>query len=345
MNKIIKKYLGWRNWAVFQYNSIFENLFVVFSIILFNGKTQPIVVGDIFLFILFSILSTSYGYLINDFADKELDARHHKPNTFSEDSTVKALTIISIIFIISVSTALRFIHQPYFVGLWVLWFLLSTFYSLPPFRLKEHGPIGLLAAVTAQRFIPILMVFSVFAPVQKSYFWIAAVYVFFRGLSSDLNHQLTDYSNDIQTDTQTFAVKTGLRRGLKILRFSLETEKLLLSVVLFYTMYELRTIDYYLQLFLTTLLLLYFIAYFYSMYLIITKKETDANPFKPDQRNIFQFLHHSYPSVILPLGLNSILCVLNPWFISLLAFQIWIRNLFSIKLFRQSFIYNLIKRG
>ncbi len=342
----INKYLGWRNWAVFQYNSIFENLFILFSILLLNGHTTVAVLIDILVFAIFSILSTSYGYLINDYADRELDARHQKANTFSDDSTLKAVFVTGLIFVLSAATAVRFINKPFFIGLWITWLLLSTFYSLPPLRLKERGKSGLLAAVTAQRFIPVLMVFSIFEPVGIWFLVLAGAYVFFRGLSSDLNHQVEDYSNDVQTDTQTFAVTSGLSRGKRILRFSLETEKLLLPVVLIYTVLKLKDIQDYLLVLTVTLVLLYCAGYFYSIFQVVAaKNKPDVNPFNPDQKTIFQFLHHSYPSVILPLGLNVILSFLNPWFIILLGLQMWMRGLFSFQVIEQSFIFNIFKRG
>ncbi len=346
MLKSINKYLGWRNWAVFQYNSIFENLFILFTILLLNGSTSFSVLIDILVFALFSILSTSYGYLINDYADRELDAQHQKANTFSDDSAIKAVLITGLVFVLSAVMAVRFIDKPYFAALWVVWFLLSTFYSLPPVRLKERGKSGLLAAVTAQRFIPVLMVFSIFGPVATGFVVLSAAYVFFRGLSSDLNHQLEDYTNDIQTDTQTFAVKTGLSQGKSILRFSLETEKLLLLLVLIYTILNLRDMQEYLLLLTVALVLLYFAGYFYSLFkVVVAKNKLDVNPFIPQHRNIFQFLHHSYPSVLLPLGLNVVLSFLNPWFLILLGLQMWMRRLFSFQVIEQSFIFNIFKRG
>ncbi len=346
MLKTINKYLGWRNWAVFQYNSIFENLFILFTILLLNSRTSFSVLIDILIFALFSILSTSYGYLINDFSDRDLDAQHQKANTFSDDSAMQAVLVTGLIFALSAAAAVRFIDKPFFAGLWVVWFFLSTFYSLPPLRLKERGKTGLLAAVTAQRFIPILMVFSIFGPVATGFVVLSAAYVFFRGLSSDLNHQLEDYTNDMQTDTQTFAVKTGLQRGQNILRFSLETEKLLLPVVLIYILVNLRNLQAYLLALTVGLALLYFAGYFYSLFKIVaTKNKLDVNPFNPEQRNMFQFMHHSYPSVLLPLGLNVIICFINPWFLVVLGLQMWMRELYSFQIIKQSFIFNIFKRG
>lgn len=342
----INKYLGWRHWAVFQYNSIFENLFILFCVILLNGRSELDVLADTLIFAVFSILSTSFGYLINDFADRELDACHGKANTFAEDSGTKAILITGLIFTLSAVTASRFVNRPYFIVLWGIWFFLSTFYSLPPIRLKEHGKGGLLAAVSAQRFIPVLMIFSIFAPVRFWFIALSGGYVFFRGLSSDLNHQLTDYTNDIRTDTQTFAVETGLQRGKRILRFSLEIEKLLLPVVLIYTVLNLKNFSDILLALMAALILLYLAGYLYSVFLIIVSgRRQDVNPFNPEQKNVFQFLHHSYPSVLLPLGLNVILSFINPWFIMLLGLQMWMRKLFSLQVIEQSFIFNIFKRG
>ena len=345
MINLIRKYLGWRNGAVFQYNSIFENLFILFSILLFTGKTNTVILIDILIFFIFSILSTSYGYLINDFADRELDLKHQKPNTFENDSKTKAVWVVSIVFFLSLIAGVRFIQKPYFPVLWLGWFLISTFYSLKPFRFKERGPAGLLSAVIAQRFIPVLMVFSIWGSVSGKFMIAAVLYVFFRGLSSDLNHQLDDYNNDKQTHTSTFAVKAGLERGTKILRFSLEMEKVLLPVVMICPVWNCNKVNPLGCWLYAGLILLYFLAYFFSVLRLLQKKDTDVNPFRNREKTIFQFLHHSYPSVILPIGLNGILSIWNPVYLITLGIQLWIRNLFSINVTKQSFIYSIIKRG
>jgi len=341
----INKYLGWRNWAVFQYNSVFENLFIIFYIILLNQHSSISVIVDVLVFGIFSILSTSYGYLINDYADRELDAKHGKLNTFSQDSDKKTVAVIGIIFVLSFISAIPFFKQPYFIGLWIVWFLLSTFYSLPPLRLKERGKIGLISVVSAQRLLPILMVFSVFPTGHGWFLILAGVYVGFRGLSSDLNHQVEDFKNDVLTETNTFAVEVGAAKGKWILRLSLESEKILLAVVLAASLVGLKNSSLILFILSLSLSVIYFAGYVYSILkIIIHKEKVVVNPFIPGEKTIFQFLHHSYPSVLLPLGLNFLLTVLNPAFLILLLLQLFMRGAFSREVLKNSFIFSALKK-
>ena len=130
MFSFIQKYLGWRNWAVLVYNSIFENLFVIFYIALRTTSYNLGYILDIILFLAFSMFSTTYGYLINDFSDVDLDKKHGKNNTFAEDSKFKSILIILLFFILSIVCGYPFIENYAFLPLWVAWMFISTFYSL-----------------------------------------------------------------------------------------------------------------------------------------------------------------------------------------------------------------------
>jgi len=89
----------------------------------------------------------------------------------------------------------------------------------------------------------------------------------------------------------------------------------------------------------------YFVAYFYSKILALKQGSTlNTNPFQQKNKNIFQFLHHSYPSVILPLGLNIIVIIAQPWFLIMFVFQILIRKLFSISIITESYMFEFIKK-
>jgi hypothetical protein len=45
------KYLRWRNWAVFEYNSITENIFLLFNLVLLMKTGGLFFGGDFFYFI------------------------------------------------------------------------------------------------------------------------------------------------------------------------------------------------------------------------------------------------------------------------------------------------------
>lgn len=346
MWQIIQKYLGWRNWAVFRYNSIFENLFVILYIMLRQQNFSGANLLDILLFLLFSVFSTSYGYLINDFSDVDLDRRHGKPNTFANQSKGSALVVLLIVVLISALLAWRFIENKYFPALWIVWLVISTCYSLPPLRLKERGRLGLFFVVLAQRFLPILIVFAVF---QFSEIWemiLLGVYVFFRGASSDLNHQLEDYFHDRKTATQTSAVVMGAEHGRRLLQFFLEMEKWLLAAIIIVSLFRFSYLDIPIFAFLVLMSILYLGALLFSYIQVIrTRGAVDVNPFHGGEKNIFQFLHHAYPSVILALGLNLIVMRYNFLFTSLLIIQLLLRQMFSIQVIRQSFIFQSLKKA
>ena len=346
MWSFIRKYLGWRNWAVLQYNSIFENIFVIFYIALVTQNFSSAYLIDIILFIMFSVFSTSYGYLINDFADVDLDREHGKQNTFSNDSKTKAAGIVFLFLMISILFGLSFTDNYYFVGLWITWLIISTFYSLPPIRLKERGKLGLIFIVLAQRVIPILLMFAAFNFTIVWQMVLLGTYIIFRGLSSDVNHQLEDYYNDLKTSTKTFAVEMGNKIVRNVFRFSLEMEKILLAIILITFFINLIYLDIPLYGFLVLLGVLYLAAYLFSLYQIIKSKgKIEMNPFLPDQKNIFQFLHHSYPSVILGLGLNAILIRYNIYYLIILVLLMLIRRMYSLEFIKQSFIFQSIRKA
>ncbi|HEM49226.1 MAG TPA: hypothetical protein ENO27_03350, partial [Caldithrix sp.] len=199
----IRKYLGWRNWAVLYYNSIFENLFVFFYIGISTENYSNNFILNILLFLIFSLFSSTYGYLINDMADRDLDKKHGKQNTFSEDSNLRSWSVVFITLILSVFFAIPFLQYNLFIILWGTWLFLATFYSLKPIRFKEWGKAGLIIVVIAQRVLPVLIAFSAFDFKVLPDLIFITLYLFFRGITSDMNHQIQDYENDIRTNTRT----------------------------------------------------------------------------------------------------------------------------------------------
>jgi len=339
----IDRYLGWRNWAVLLYNSIIENIFIVFYIAL----RRDIVVVDFFInlfcFVCFSIFSTTYGYLVNDLADMELDATHGKTNTFMRDSKAKAMVIVAFFGIISLVFGFRFVHNPVFIGLWLVWILSATFYSLEPLRLKEKGKIGLVVVVLAQRVMPILLLFAAFhfdAWLEVTFF---TGYVLFRGLSSDLNHQIADYRNDTLTQTQTFAVGAGLGRAEKLFRISLTMEQVLLLVSLL-VMYLNATA---LSVFGISLLLPPLVAGVVlvgAVWYKIVALDMWVNPFETGRKDLFQFLHHGFPSVVLPFYLLLLLVVRHWQFVAILIVLCIYRKMYSRDIIVNSFPFRMVRR-
>lgn len=340
---VITKYIGWRNWAVLNYNAVFENIFVVFYIALLDSRYDAQFIIDSFVLILFSILATTYGYLINDYSDIELDRKHGKANTFQNDSRFKAVVVIVAVAILSVLSCYPFWTRKYFAVLALTWLLIATFYSLKPIRLKERGTLGIIFVVMAQRVLPVLIIFSTFEFGRAGEIVLLTLYILFRGFSSDVNHQLQDYLNDKQTGTATFAVSKGYRHVKRLFYFSLHSERILLAVILIHTGFVLPLKGIGLRGLFWSLIAVYFIALFaHYVKAIRDADERYRNPFETEKRNLVQFLHHAYPSVVLPFGLNFILMIHYIPFLLLLLMQIITKRLYSIDIIRQSFIFQVL---
>ena len=343
--RFINKYLGWRNWSVLTYNSAIENVFPIFYIALYDRLYSWQFVIDFFAFFLFSLFSTTYGYLVNDLSDRDLDRSHGKDNTFEGDSSLKAALIVISTLIVSLAFASNFWGKQGFFPLWLGWFLITTFYSLRPIRLKERGKVGLAFVVVAQRVLPTLIAFAAFGYWDTITVFIFTLYMCFRGLSSDLNHQLEDYARDAGTGTLTYTVKTGLERTRQIFRFSLEAEKGLLLICLIIMYLALQGLQISGIPVLLPLPLSYLLLYLLNWFQIRKQgANSDVNPFRANRKDIFQFIHHAFPSVLVPIYLLLVLSFQSWIFLSLLAFLAGYRGLYSLELIANSYPMQVIRK-
>ena len=323
------------------YNSAIENVFPIFYVALHDRLFSWNFVGDFFIFFLFSMFSTSYGYLINDLSDRDLDRAHGKANTFENDSLSKATLVVLFFLLLSLAFASNFWGKQGFCALWFGWFFITTFYSLKPIRLKERGKIGLAFVVIAQRVLPTLIVFAAFSHWDVITVIVFTLYMLFRGLSSDINHQLEDYQRDVVTSTGTYAVKSGFERTFKLFHTSLKIEKVLLFFCLLLIFIKLIS-D---RVFVLPLLVIYVILVVAGWFQMMgTSGNTDINPFISGRKDLFQFLHHGFPSVALPLYLLLILVTKNWIFVFILAFFIVYRKLYSMELLAGSFPVRIVRK-
>ncbi|MCR4407752.1 MAG: UbiA family prenyltransferase [Anaerolineae bacterium] len=231
MRKILR-FLSWRDWGIIRYNSVFQNAVAFFYLALAYRDFSLSYIWRVLLFGLFSTLGTGYGYLINDFADRELDRLHGKRNAFHGVSTSVAVAVLVLVLLASVVVGWPFLRQPWFAAIWGVWVCVATFYSMPPLRLKERGGWGLAATVIAQQTLPAALVFAAFGRLSTWGALAFVVYATVRGLSSDAGHQWRDWARDSSTGTRTFAVRRGYAAISRLYALSLEVEKVLLGVVL-----------------------------------------------------------------------------------------------------------------
>jgi len=340
---IINKYLGWRQWAVLRYNSIFENLFILFYFIAIKQVFTVSFFVTSIIFLLLSVSATSLGYLVNDFADRELDLLHGKQNTFAMDSDKKAKTVLVVILGLVILFSLPFSANIYFVGLLIFWLFLVLGYSLPPLRFKERGLSGLILVSIAQRLIPVWMLFSVFDFSLNTELVILSFYILLRGLTSDLNHQLQDYRHDSKTQTETAVVVKGHVKMSKLFSLLLELEKLALLVFLVHVrVVSVQTAD--LKVVLTIMLIIYMFLYGVSVWKKMGSKgrlDENSNPYIG--KHIYQVVQMVFPNLILPIALLLFLSVKNPVFSSFFVFYVFVFKLYDPKTYSSSFLGKVVK--
>jgi 4-hydroxybenzoate polyprenyltransferase len=223
---------AWRSWGLIRYNSIWQNVAALFYVGLARQWFDLAYLRDVAVFLIFSLIGTAYGYLVNDWADVELDRRAGKANVFHGMSRTRAALAVAACFGAMIPIGLLFARQPGFVPLWIAWALAATFYSLPPVRFKERGGIGLVATIVAQQPIPAAMAFAALGYLRTWGALAFIAYITLRGICSDVGHQMRDRERDAAAGAATFAVRHGHRAIASIYALGLELEALLLGAVL-----------------------------------------------------------------------------------------------------------------
>ena len=147
------------------------------------------------------------GFLLNDFTDVESDKIADKKNISNLLKPKKILASIMLLWLIGLFIAWRL--SPSILGLSILQLILLVIYATKPIRIKERGVWGIFLDAIYAHVLPeiILLAFinkytnEVFIPV--SFLLIS----FSIGIRDIVAHQLQDYSNDLKSNTKTFAVE------------------------------------------------------------------------------------------------------------------------------------------
>jgi 4-hydroxybenzoate polyprenyltransferase len=308
--------VSWRNWGIVRYNSIWQNLVALFYIALVGAEYRLSFIGQAFLFIGFSTVMTAFGYLINDFADRDLDLSQGKHNTFEGINNVKAGLTLAAVLLMGLALALSFLASAWFSVLWVLWILAAASYSLPPLRLKERGLAGLIVTIVAQQTLPLALMFAAFDRLFTVGALVFILYATARGISSDVSHQLRDLAQDAMSGAKTFAVRQGERATARIYAAGLEIERFALGAVVALLIFRLPQVEasvFGVRLTLAWPLLLVYLPLFTlnlgrSWKAFRTEGVELEDPYdeirQAGLRDSLHVIHHTLPSVIAPLYLN-----------------------------------------
>lgn len=174
------------------------------------------------LYLVTTIGIAGYGQLMNDLCDREQDRRTGAHNLMSgKNGKQIAIQFFGILMIAGLPW-LWLPSSPPIFALVGLELVLLTLYSVPPFRLKNRGVLGVLADASYAYSIPILVSTLVFGrignvPVPPVLFCVLFAWSFCEGLYSILNHQLQDEERDRMDNIKTFVTRFGWERAFRIM--------------------------------------------------------------------------------------------------------------------------------
>jgi len=303
------QYLSWRSWGLIRYNSIWQNIALLFYIGLTDDRLDLSYIRDVVLFLLLSLTGTAYGYLVNDLADVELDRRAGKANVFHQSSRLQITGVMSFSVILLALLGLTFVRRPGFVPLWTAWFLATTFYSMPPARLKERGGLGLATTILAQQPLPATMAVAALGARWSWSTWLFILYITLRGICSDVGHQMRDRVRDKAAGAHTFAVVQGHAVIARLYGIGLELEAVMLGALLITLTVELPgvVINGWSISPLWPILALYALLFATTISRAWRQLNRgawvdpyDESPEGPP-RDLLHFLHMTFPTVLLPL--------------------------------------------
>lgn len=172
-------------------------------------------------YMLYISMFLAFSYVINDFSDIEVDRKAGKYkiiSKLSKSTVILSMVIMSGIGIIPLLFVIN--NKVGYLLLTAFIYLAGAAYSIPLFRFKEKGVVGLLECSIAQRCFPLLPLFFI-VKVSMLFFMIFQIISFVNGIRYLLIHQNIDYENDLKSGVVTLATtgKINYKRLIKLSMF------------------------------------------------------------------------------------------------------------------------------
>jgi 1,4-dihydroxy-2-naphthoate octaprenyltransferase len=182
----------------------------------------------------------AYVSLVNDWTDRDDDRRAGKTNRMANTPVwqlamlLAALLCAAVLFCILWRDDLPLVAA--YLGSWAAFSL----YSIPPFRLKNRGVLGVIADACGSHVFPTLTAVLLACratgnPIDPAWTAAVAAWALGCGLRGILWHQLYDFEADRKAAVQTFVVKHSRRAALGLARVALLIELAGLAVILWQT--------------------------------------------------------------------------------------------------------------
>lgn len=214
-------------------------LAIAYATVFLSGSPVVTVAWDILFYLFATAASYIYVSLINDFTDMEED------HAVGKKTGMLALTpptrIVLLVLSVVVGVVLGWLMWPdvlslvFFAGTWIVF----TLYSVPPFRWKARGSLGVWCDASGVHLFPTLLMISGIStatgvPINYGWLLIVGLWSLAYGLRGILWHQFLDKPNDVRTDTNTFVSKLDGTRARYIIAVVVAVELVSFAIMLVY---------------------------------------------------------------------------------------------------------------
>jgi hypothetical protein len=179
--------------------------------------------------------------VINDITDLADDLRAGKANRLAGRPSWLRVLLLAAPIAMGVVFTLLWRDDPLLVAAYLCAWAAFSLYSLPPFRLKSRGVLGVVADASGAHLFPTLVgTLLVFRATGQGidYIWVGAVaaWAFACGLRGILWHQLADLENDRRAAVQTFVLRHSPQVAVRLAGVLVLPLELLALAVLFWRM-------------------------------------------------------------------------------------------------------------
>ena len=192
------------------------------SALIYHVPTWP-AARSILLIAFVGLCAGSYGHIINDVFDIEVDRNAGKRNHMAGFAPWQRFALCALTLALAFAPSIFVSFSRTSLLLLAVEFLLPTIYSVPPVRLKGRGALGLVCDSLGAHLVPCLYVISVLAhhaaypallhTVTTIVFVVCtAIWALFLGLIGILIHEFEDRDNDLRSGIVTFATGTSFSR-------------------------------------------------------------------------------------------------------------------------------------
>lgn len=278
-------------------------LATAYATALLTGKPLSRLVSGLPFLVLSLMVGATYVSLLNDYTDQAEDRAAGKANRLAG----RPAWLLKLLFGLCLGLGLLFgwylaalspAAGVFYLGAWVAY----TLYSLPPFRWKTRGFLGLLADASGAHLFPQLLTVAFVAawvgsPWPLPWLVLTGMWAFACGMRNILWHQLHDAANDALSQTRTFVYLRGERQARRLVSWVLFPVEILAFGSMLYLLHN--PICW-------TLLLFYGISVWYR------KRVWGLTPVLAAPRGRYHLVLNEYYEALYPLALLFTICWKEP---------------------------------